>query len=151
MKRILGFAAFWVLLLSGTAAAQEFGPWSAPVSLGPTIDSKCNDQHPALSKDGLTLVFASNRAANAADACLPAVHLWVTQRDSLDSPWEAPHPLSMLNSPFDSTYEDMAANFTTDGHWLFFHSQRPSDCAPRTRGLGAGLLRFLAMSRERNA
>ena len=125
-------------------AEDQFGPWSAPVSLGPTINSNCNDQHPALSKDGLTLVFASNRAANAADACLPAVHLWVSQRDSLDSPWEAPHPLSMLNSPFDSTYEDMAANFTTDGHWLFFHSQRPSDCVP------AGGIRQLWVAHRHN-
>jgi WD40-like Beta Propeller Repeat len=124
MKNIFGIAAFCALLLCGTAGAQEFGPWSATASLGPTINSKCNDQHPALSKDGLTLVFASNRPANAADPCLPANHLWVTQRDTLDSPWEAPQPLTMLNSPFASTYEDMAANFSTDGHWLFFHSGR---------------------------
>jgi hypothetical protein len=130
MKKIFGITVFCVLLLSCIAAAQEFGPWSVPVSLGPTINSKCNDQHPALSKDGLTLVFASNRAANATDPCLAAVHLWASQRDGLDSPWQVPQPLSMLNSSFGSNYEDMAANFATDGHWLFFHSQRPSDCVP---------------------
>jgi hypothetical protein len=135
MKRQFGaFSQVLVLigiLLPGAAAhAQQFGPWSAPVSLGATVNSPCNDQHPALSKDGLTLVFASNRGANAGDACVATVHLWVTQRDSLDSPWDTPKPLSMLNSPLDSAYEDMAANFTTDGHWLFFHSQRPSECVP---------------------
>jgi len=130
MKKLSGIAVFVVLLLGDIAGAQEFGPWSVPVSLGPTINSKCNDQHPALSKDGLTLVFASNRGSFAADPCVAAVHLWVTQRDSLDSPWETPLPLPMLNSPSSSTYEDMAANFASDGHWLFFHSQRPSDCVP---------------------
>lgn len=144
MKKCLGIAAFCALLISGTAAAQEFGPWSAPVNLGPSINSNCNDQHPALSKDGLTLVFASNRGANPTDPCLPVVHLWVSQRDSQDSQWQVPQPLTMLNSPFSSTYEDMAANFSTDGHWLFFHSQRPSDCVP------AGGIRQLWAAHRRN-
>jgi hypothetical protein len=30
MKKIFGIIASWVLLLACTAAAQEFGPWSAP-------------------------------------------------------------------------------------------------------------------------
>jgi len=145
MKKVLGIAVCWMLLLCGRAAAQEFGPWSAPVSLGPTINSKCNDQHPALSKDSLTLVFASSRALNPADPCLPALHLWVTQRDSLDSPWQAPQPLSMLNAPFNSMYEDMAANFSTDGHWLYYESQRPSDCVP------AGGVRQLWVAHRQNA
>ena len=143
MKKVFGIAVFWVLSLSRTAAAQEFGPWSAPVSLGPTINSKCNDQHPSLSKDGLTLVFASNRAANPADPCLPANHLWVSQRDSLDSPWLVPQPLSMLNSPFNSTFEDMAANFSTDGHWLFFHSGRNDGSCD-----GTGRLELMAAHRK---
>lgn len=119
-----------ILLWSAAANAQQFTPWSAPVNAGAIVNSPCNDQHPALSKDGLTLVFASNRAVNASDPCVATVHLWVSERDSLDSPWQTPEPLSTLNSPLDSAYEDMAANFSTDGHWLFFHSQRPSDCVP---------------------
>jgi hypothetical protein len=136
MNKLIGIACSVALLATaiavseGRAKAQEFGPWSAPVNAGATVNSACNDQHPALSKDGLTLVFASNRGLNASDPCVSTVHLWVSERDSLDSPWEAPQPLSMLNSPLNSTYEDMAANFSTDGHWLFFHSQRPSDCVP---------------------
>lgn len=119
-----------ILLSPAMASAQQFTPWSAPVNAGATLNSPCNDQHPALSKDGLTLVFASNRGVSASDPCVATVHLWVSERDSLDSPWETPQPLAMLNSPLDSAYEDMAANFSTDGHWLFFHSQRPSDCVP---------------------
>ena len=117
-----------MLMMVAAASAQEFGPWSAPINVGPTVNSQCNDQHPALSKDGLSLIFASNRPANPGDPCVPALHLWVSQRDSLDSPWETPQPLTMLNSAYDSRYEDSAPNFTPDGHWLFFHSQRPSDC-----------------------
>lgn len=143
MKKAFGFAVFCVLLLSGSVAAQEFGPWSAPVSLGATVNSKCNDQHPALSKDGLTLVFASNRGANAAAPCIAALHLWVSQRDSLDSPWQVPQPLSMLNLPFSSAYEDNAPTFTTDGHWLFFHSARPDGSCN-----GNGRLELMAAHRK---
>ena len=132
-----------VLLSPAIASAQQFTPWSAPVNAGATLNSPCNDQHPALSKDGLTLVFASNRGVNATDPCVATVHLWVSERDSLDSPWQTPQPLSMLNSPLDSAYEDMAANFSTDGHWLFFHSQRPSDCVP-----AGGIRQLWAAHRE---
>ena len=34
---------------------------SAPVNLGAVANSAANDQHPTTSKDGLTLIFISNR------------------------------------------------------------------------------------------
>ena len=142
MKRTFGIALILAFLFSGKVVAQEFGPWSAPTSLGPTINSKCNDQHPALSKDGLTLVFASNRPTNPADPCLPANHLWLSQRDTLDSPWQAPVALAMLNSSLASS-EDMAANFSTDGHWLFFHSARSDGSCN-----GGGRLELMAAHRR---
>jgi WD40-like Beta Propeller Repeat len=64
MKNIIGITASWLLLLSYAAAAQQFGPWSAPVSLGPTVNSACDDQHPTLSKDGISLIFSSTRPQN---------------------------------------------------------------------------------------
>jgi hypothetical protein len=60
MKKIFGITASWVLPLACTAAAQEFGPWSPPVNLGPTINSASDDMHPTLSKDGLSLIKRSN-------------------------------------------------------------------------------------------
>ena len=93
MKRILIVAASCALLVSA-ASAQEFGPWSAPVNLGSTINSAANDMHPSLSKDGLSLYFSSDRlgASSGRD-------LWVSQRDSPDSPWQRPQNLTMLNTP----------------------------------------------------
>ena len=129
-KSLLIAIAIAILMAATTARAQEFGPWSTPVNLGPVINSVCNDMHPTLSKDGLSVIFSSNRPSTPGHPCLAALHLWVSQRDSLDSPWEAPQPLKMLNSPDDSLYEDHAPNLTNDGHWLFFHSNRPSDCVP---------------------
>lgn len=107
------------------AGAQEFGPWSAPMNLGPTVNSACDDMHPTLSKDGLSLIFSSTRPQNAVlTTCDIALHLWVSQRDGLDSPWQVPQPLTMLNSPDNSSFQEHAPYLTTDGHWLFFHSSR---------------------------
>src|SRR6266704_3251117 len=39
--------------------------WSAPVNLGPVINSTAIDNHAAISKDGLSLFFASNREKEA--------------------------------------------------------------------------------------
>jgi len=108
-----------LLLLAGVASTQEFGPWSQSVNLGPTINSVADDMHPAISKDGLSLYFTSNRLGGAG-----GLDLWVSQRDSVDSPWQPPQNLTMLNTQFD----EHAANLTMDGHWLFFYSTRPGGC-----------------------
>jgi len=107
------------MLLGLAASAQEFGAWSQPVNLGPALNSSSEDMHPSISKDGLSLYFSSNRPGSAG-----GLDLWVSQRDSLDSPWQPPQNVTMLNSTFD----DHAANLTMDGHWLFFYSTRPGGC-----------------------
>src|SRR5215470_8808646 len=64
----LGLAA----ILRPTAAFAEsddehderlgpFGPWSTPVSLGPVVNTLFDDNHPAISKNGLSLYISSNR------------------------------------------------------------------------------------------
>ena len=113
-------------VLCSAAVAQQFGPWSAPVNLGSTVNSACDDQHPTLSKDGLSLIFSSTRRqdGNLALPCDAALHLWVSKRDSLDNPWQTPQALTMLNSPDSSPFQEHAPYLTTDGHWLFFHSTR---------------------------
>ena len=118
--------AIAILMAITAARAQEFGPWSTPMSLGPTVNSACSDQHPALSKDGLSLIFASDRRVDGTSGCLGApvhLHLWVSQRDSRDSDWQPPQPLTILNS----SDQDNAPNLTTDGHWILFHSNRSGD------------------------
>src|SRR5260370_38451549 len=43
---------------------HRFGPfsdWSEPVNLGPVVNSAFNDQHPAISADGLSLYISSDR------------------------------------------------------------------------------------------
>jgi hypothetical protein len=142
MKKLFGVATCALLLSCATAFGQQFGPWSAPVNLGAVVNSACNDMHPTLSKDGLTLIFSSTRLSNQASwfnpvSCQPAsnLRLWVSHFDKTKHGWGTPIPLSsVLQSPNEDIYgsdnqyaEDHAPNLTTDGHWLFFHSQRPGD------------------------
>lgn len=128
---------------AATARAQQFGPWSTPTNLGSTVNSACNDMHPTLSKDGLTLIFSSTRPADSTEwfnsaACAAPVQLrlWVSHFNTNTNQWGTPRPLkTLLAFPNEDIYgpdnqygEDHAPYLTTDGHWLFFHSQRAGGC-----------------------
>ena len=115
------------LVLAPLVRAQIYGPWSTPVNLNAVtlsdgiacpavVNSAANDSHPAISKDGLSLFFASTRRGGLGD-----YDLWVTQRDSLDDCWQKPQSLGPI---VNSAFRDFAPNLSTDGHWLFFHSNR---------------------------
>jgi WD40-like Beta Propeller Repeat len=123
MKNSIGnlLAAFGVLvgLFSLTINAQQFSDWSSPVNLGPAINSVANDQHPTISKDDLTMIFVSDRPGTAGD-----FDLYVSQRDSTEDPWQPAINLAILNTPF----REFAPELSTNGHWLFFHSNRPGGC-----------------------
>lgn len=113
-------------VLAREANAQEFSQWSVPENLGAIVNSACaptstacNDQHPAISKDGLSLYFSSDRPGGCG-----GLDIWVSQRASLDSQWERPFNLGCA---INSSANDLAPNLTTDGHFLFFHSFRVTD------------------------
>ncbi len=89
--------------------------WSAPVNLGPVINATASDQGPALSPDGLSLYFTSNR--------LPSVggfDMYVAQRASVNDPWGAPVNIGPLNT----TADEGNPAFSRDGRLLFFQSKR---------------------------
>jgi hypothetical protein len=103
-----------------TLAGASFSDWSVPASAGSLINGPFNDQQPALSKDGLTLFFQSNRPERAGDATLDG-NVWVSQRACLDCPWEAP---VLLGAPVNGPASDAAPNLSRDEHLLFFSSNR---------------------------
>src|SRR2546428_9792591 len=108
-----------LVLIAPAAAAQQFSEWSTPVNLT-QINSASDERHPAVSKDGLSLYFASSRPGGCG-----GFDIWITQRASIDSPWEEPFNLGCT---VNSAADDLGPNLTTDGHRLFFHSFRAGGC-----------------------
>jgi hypothetical protein len=93
-------------------ASERFSDWSSPDNLGETVNSAALEQHPSLSKNGLTLYFASNRSGDQ--------DIWVAQRDCLDCSWNTPRPVASVNS----LHLDASPALSRDEHQLFFISQR---------------------------
>ena len=124
MKRNLCSAVFTLtaLILLGPAAytpatAQIFSAWSAPVNLGPTVNSPSTEFGPAISRDGLSLYISSNRPGG-----LGGFDLWVSQRASVNDPWGPP---ANLGPDANSGFDEILPAFSPDGHLMFFSTNRP--------------------------
>lgn len=133
--------AVWIIFVGVSssafpARAQNFSAWSAPVNLNgivlsdgtacpAVVNSASSDTHATISKDGLSLIFASNRPGGLGD-----YDLWVSKRDSLDDCWKTPQNLcpDLSHCSVNSSSEDSTPKLTTDGHWLFFNSNRSGGC-----------------------
>lgn len=111
------FTVSLVLMQSSTAQGQKYSDWSAPVSLGSTINSAASDQQPAISKDGLSLYFASNRAGG-----FGGFDIYVSERASVDDPWGAP---VNLGATVNTAFDEGNPAFSRDEHFMFFQSKRP--------------------------
>ena len=98
-------------------ASSRFGDWSAPVNLGPTVNSPFTEFGPALWRDGQSLYFTSDRPGG-----LGGLDLWVARRGSEQEPWGTP---VNLGAPVNSPSNEVAPNFSRDGHLLLFTSSRP--------------------------
>jgi hypothetical protein len=145
--------AVWIIFVGVSssafpARAQNFSAWSAPTNLNAivlsdgthcpaVVNSASDDSWPTISKDGLSLFFASNQPGGLGD-----YDLWVTKRDSLDDCWKTPNN---LGSVVNSSSEDGTPNLTTDGHWLFFASKRS------TGSCYGGTVRELWVTHRRDA
>jgi Tol biopolymer transport system component len=96
----------------------QYSEWSAPVNLGPAVNwLGKSDQQPCISKDGLSLYFASGRPGGFGD-----FDIYVSQRASVNDPWGTPQNLGPnVNSPYREFYPSLSP----DGHSLYFSSLRP--------------------------
>jgi hypothetical protein len=107
-----------VLVSAFTASSrtQKYSDWSAPINLGPIVNSASNDRGPAISKDGLSLYFASTRLGGSGGE-----DIYVSQRETLDSEWGSPVNLGPI---INTASDDMVPAFSRDGHLLFFATSR---------------------------
>lgn len=108
-----------VLVLLPAAAAAQFGDWSAPVKVD-GVNSVYLDSCVTISKNGLSLIFSSNRQ----NPGTTNRDLYVSQRASVDEPWGAPEPLAMLNT----TDWESCPLLSLDEHRLYFTSPRAGGC-----------------------
>jgi len=108
--------AISVLVHPSPEAAPAFSDWTTPVNLGPVVNSEFDDVLPALSKDGLSLYFTSNRPGSYG-----AFDIWVSQRTDASAPWGPPFNVGRA---INGDSNDNGPALSRDGHWLFFHSTR---------------------------
>lgn len=110
------------LLVAGSGNAfdddpPQYSDWSAMVNLGTPVNTSASEQGPAVSKDGLSLYFHSDRAGG-----FGGTDIYVSQRASVNDPWGLPQNLGpSINTPFN----DSAAELSVDGHRLYFHRNSP--------------------------
>jgi hypothetical protein len=97
-------------------AVPAFSPWSTPVNLGPTINSAWVDAGAAISKDGLSLYFNSDRPGGFGNQ-----DIWVSQRAKKNASWGTPWNLGTV---VNTAALEAVPSLSLDEHWLFFNSTR---------------------------
>lgn len=88
--------------------------WGTPVNLGPEINSGSYDGTPAISADGLSLFFSSERSGGYG-----LIDLYVTTRPAKDDPWG---PVVNLGAPVNTSIFEVCPQISPDGLSLFFTS-----------------------------
>jgi hypothetical protein len=105
----LGLRDLWVS--NRNCASCSWGP---PVPV-PELSSVSSEEHPAVSADGLEIVFTSQRTGSVG-----LLALWSSTRTSRGAPWSTPARLAEL----DSSAFDYAPALSADGRWLIYSSNR---------------------------
>jgi len=119
MTAVAGWTSLLMVALAlvSPAGAQQSSDWSAPVNLGEVVNSGFADQNPDISRDGLSLYFASDRPGG-----FGGLDIWVARRASANDPWGPPQNLGPdINTPFT----DNSPALSPDGRQLIFFSDRP--------------------------
>jgi len=94
--------------------------WSAPVNLGPNINTPYRETTPFLSSDNKTLYFASNRPGGMGGA-----DIYVSKR--LDNTWQRWTVPEALSAPINSPYDDAQPFLNEKTGYLYFSSVREGD------------------------
>ena len=115
-RTLYGFLIALAWLPIAASAAPKYSDWQPATHLGCLVNSTGNDQGPAISKDGLSLYFSSDRPGGVGGQ-----DIWVARRASPDAPWDPP---TNLGSPVNTTVTDGIPSLSRDAHWLFFNSNR---------------------------
>jgi len=107
-------------LLASEQTADDpprFSDWSAPVNLGPPVNTPFIEQAASLSKDGLSLYFHCGNCPGS----IGRADIYVSQRAQAHDPWGPPQN---LGPTINTTANEQAPRLSRDGRRLFFSSDR---------------------------
>ncbi len=105
----------WNLFISTRATTNDL--WSAPVKLGPPLNTSSVEGFACLSSDDLELYFASDRPGGHG-----SYDLWVSRRPTRFDSWGPPEN---LGAAVNTSAADLSPWITADGLELYFASSRP--------------------------
>jgi tetratricopeptide (TPR) repeat protein len=108
-KEGLGGRDLWMI-------RREKGEWSEAINLGPTINSKYDDDAPFLTLDGSTLYFAS-KGHNS----MGGYDLFRCRLDKKTGNWSSP---DNLGYPINTPDDDRFISFTADGRSAYVSRSR---------------------------
>ena len=91
------------------------GLWTKPVNLGPTINTKYEDQSPFIHSDGQTLYFSSKGRPGMGGA-----DIFYSRKDSIGNWCE---PIN-LGYPINTKNDEMSFTVTLDGKKVFYSSEK---------------------------
>jgi hypothetical protein len=95
--------------------SRNWGPPELAPGLNPNPATSSNDARPNVRRDGLEIVFDSDRPGGKG-----ATDIWTSTRTSTSAPWNAPTPIAQLNSASGES----RASLSWDGNLLLFGSAR---------------------------
>jgi Tol biopolymer transport system component len=119
-----------VAITPGRVATHDdttLSAWSAPVNLGPIVNSATGDFFPFVSRDGRSLYFTSLSCGSQEPpppVCRPGFggyDIYVVARVRPDMPWG---PAANLGPAVNTPANETGPALSPDGHWLFFGSDR---------------------------
>ena len=117
---------FVVSIAAAPILSQEIDPdvqWTVE-NLGPSINSPFSERFPAISNDGLSLYFASNRPGSE-PLNTQSWDIYVAQRDDTDEPFV---DTINIGDPVNSAFSEYGASLSPDGLTMIFSSDRPGGC-----------------------
>ena len=123
MKRqliALGTVVAAISVVTPPAGASRSRDWSEPVNLGQMINAGSDESGPAISRDGLTLYFQSNRSGGVG---MNNCDIWVARRQSIHHEWDS---RENLGSAVNSDRCESAPALSGDEHYLFFARLMPT-------------------------
>jgi len=112
----------WISTRTHTGAADgddapRFSAWSAPVNLGPPVNTPFIEQAASLSRDGRSLYFHCGNCPGS----IGGADIYVSQRVGVDDPWGPPQN---LGPTINTTANEQAPRLSRDGRQLLFSSDR---------------------------